>query len=284
MMSSLRFFRYTKDVYFLSSGFSTPWNKITASPNYSTMLKEPEKRAAEHGILPPLFLSTSGSMGPIATMVYRRFAFIIAEKQQQFYSWILFWLRCKMSFSLQKLIHHVPQRCTFHSQAEPGVHDGRIPLTWPVLKVASHFPVVSTRYPCISSRLKPFVFAFHCAEKTFVQRFVSSHIPPQARPSVMGEHHWPDLLWSSNPTSLLFAYAILVSLRVLPSAVAVIKMFPFRLRSTPFPFAFNAVCAAFRFFAHSALHSQQDHPRDGRTPLTWPALRVRSHCPVVSAR
>ena len=38
-------------------------------------------------------------MGPSATVVYRRIASLIAEKQQQPYSQTLFWLRCKLSFS-----------------------------------------------------------------------------------------------------------------------------------------------------------------------------------------
>ena len=49
----------------------------------------------EHGTFSPLVFSTSGDMGPIATVVYRRIASLIAEKHQQPYSQILFWLRCK---------------------------------------------------------------------------------------------------------------------------------------------------------------------------------------------
>ena len=43
-------------------------------------------REVEHGTFFPLVFSTSGGMGPIATVVYRRIASLIAEKQQQPYS------------------------------------------------------------------------------------------------------------------------------------------------------------------------------------------------------
>ena len=39
-------------------------------------------------------------MGPIATVVYKRIATLIAEKRDQPYSRTLFWIRCKLSFSL----------------------------------------------------------------------------------------------------------------------------------------------------------------------------------------
>ena len=48
----------------------------------------------------PLVFSISGGMGPIATTVYKRMASLIAEKQNHPYSSTLFWLRCKLSFSL----------------------------------------------------------------------------------------------------------------------------------------------------------------------------------------
>ena len=54
----------------------------------------------EHGSFSPLVFSTSGGMGPIATVVYKRIATIIADKRKQPYSRTLFWIRCKLSFSL----------------------------------------------------------------------------------------------------------------------------------------------------------------------------------------
>ena len=51
----------------------------------------------EHG---PLVFSTLGGMGPIAKVVYKRIATIIADKHKQPYSRTLFWIRCKLSFSL----------------------------------------------------------------------------------------------------------------------------------------------------------------------------------------
>ena len=48
----------------------------------------------------PLVFSTSGGMGPIAIVVYKRIANQIAEKRDQPYNRTLFWIRCKRSFSL----------------------------------------------------------------------------------------------------------------------------------------------------------------------------------------
>ena len=78
------------------------------SPMQCYKLNEQEKKRAyeervreiEHGSFAPLVFSTSGSMCPIATTVYKRMASLIAEKQNHPYSSTLFWLRCKLSFSL----------------------------------------------------------------------------------------------------------------------------------------------------------------------------------------
>ena len=61
---------------------------------------EERVREVEHGSFSPLIFSTSGGMGPIATVVYKRIATLIAEKRNQPYSRTLFWIRCKLSFSL----------------------------------------------------------------------------------------------------------------------------------------------------------------------------------------
>ena len=61
---------------------------------------EERVREVEHGSFSPLVFSTSGGMGPIATVVYKRIATLIAERRDQPYSRTLFWVRCKLSFSL----------------------------------------------------------------------------------------------------------------------------------------------------------------------------------------
>ena len=78
------------------------------SPMQCYKINEQEKKRAyeervreiEHGSFAPLVFSISGGMGPIATTVYKRMASLIAEKQNHPYSSTLFWLRCKLSFSL----------------------------------------------------------------------------------------------------------------------------------------------------------------------------------------
>ena len=57
-------------------------------------------REIEHGSFSPLVFSTSGSMGPTATTVYKRLAAMIAEKNNKTYSKTIHWLRCRLNFSL----------------------------------------------------------------------------------------------------------------------------------------------------------------------------------------
>ena len=57
-------------------------------------------REIEFGSFSPLVFSTTGELGSTATVVFKRLASLIADKQEQPYSKTLFWLRCKVSFSL----------------------------------------------------------------------------------------------------------------------------------------------------------------------------------------
>ena len=57
-------------------------------------------REVEHGTFSPLVFSCTGGMGPLATVVYKRIATLLSEKNGQSYSMTLHWLRCKLSFSL----------------------------------------------------------------------------------------------------------------------------------------------------------------------------------------
>ena len=54
----------------------------------------------EHGSFSPLVFSAAGGMGTIATVVYKRLASLLAEKQGRPYSSTLYWLRCRLNFSL----------------------------------------------------------------------------------------------------------------------------------------------------------------------------------------
>ena len=57
-------------------------------------------REVEHGTFSPLVFSCTGGMGPLATVVYKRIATLLSQKNGQSYSMTLHWLRCKLSFSL----------------------------------------------------------------------------------------------------------------------------------------------------------------------------------------
>ena len=57
-------------------------------------------REIEHGSFSPLVFSTTGGMGPTATIVYKRLASMITKKHNKTYSKTIHWLRCRLSFSL----------------------------------------------------------------------------------------------------------------------------------------------------------------------------------------
>ena len=99
------------------------------------------EREVKHGTFSILVFSTSGSMGPIVTVVYRRIVSLIVEKQWQPYSRTLFWLIYKLSFSLlcSAIMCLRGARSSFHPSAEPSkigepidlaCSEGRIPLQY----------------------------------------------------------------------------------------------------------------------------------------------------------
>ena len=87
-------------------GFSIPLSNVPLPQCYRrTELEkkqayEPHIREIEFGSFSPLVFSTTGGLGSTATVVFKRLASLIADKQEQPYSKTLFWLRCKLSFSL----------------------------------------------------------------------------------------------------------------------------------------------------------------------------------------
>ena len=54
----------------------------------------------DQGSFTPLVFTTSGGMGPMAKRFYARLAETLAEKKQQPKSYIVAWMRCRLSFSL----------------------------------------------------------------------------------------------------------------------------------------------------------------------------------------
>ena len=61
---------------------------------------EERVREIEHGSFSPLVFTIAGGMGSIATTAYKRIASLMADIREVPYSTTLFWLRCKLSFSL----------------------------------------------------------------------------------------------------------------------------------------------------------------------------------------
>ena len=57
-------------------------------------------RETEYGDFTPLIFSCSVGMWPLAIIVYKRLTSLFFEKSGQTYSMTLYWLKCKLSFSL----------------------------------------------------------------------------------------------------------------------------------------------------------------------------------------
>ena len=57
-------------------------------------------REVKRACFSPLVFSASGGMDPSATTVYKKLASMLAEKWNTNYSHCVFWLRCRVCFSL----------------------------------------------------------------------------------------------------------------------------------------------------------------------------------------
>ena len=98
---------------------------------------EERVREIEHGSFSPLVFSAAGGMGTIATVVYKRLASLLAEKQGRPYSSTLHWLRCRLNFSLLRsaIMCIRGSRSIFspHSTSPPtesidlALHEGQVP-------------------------------------------------------------------------------------------------------------------------------------------------------------
>ena len=85
-----------------------PSNKnLTPAACYNRKHEREKKRAydqrireVEHSSFSPLVFSATGGMGREATCFYKRLASMLAHKWDQPYSTTLWWLRCRLTFSL----------------------------------------------------------------------------------------------------------------------------------------------------------------------------------------
>ena len=57
-------------------------------------------REIEHGSFAPLVFAASSGMGPSTTIAYKRLASLLASRRGHMYSTTMWWLRCRLSFSL----------------------------------------------------------------------------------------------------------------------------------------------------------------------------------------
>ena len=69
--------------------------KIWKKRHYEQRIRE-----VEHSSFTPLIFSTTGGLGPAASVFYKRLASMLAAKHNQPYGSTIGWLRCRLSFSL----------------------------------------------------------------------------------------------------------------------------------------------------------------------------------------
>ena len=99
---------------------------------------EERVREIEHGSFSPLVFSAAGGMGTIATVVYKRLASLLAEKQGRPYSSTLHWLRCRLNFSLLRSAitclrgsrsTFTPDTSSPMESIDLALHEGRVPAS-----------------------------------------------------------------------------------------------------------------------------------------------------------
>ena len=86
---------------FTQSHYNTPLAQCYRKQELEkkTVYKE-RVREVEHGTFSPLVFTTTGGLGPTATIVYKRLASRIAEKHNRAYGKTLHLIRCRLNFSL----------------------------------------------------------------------------------------------------------------------------------------------------------------------------------------
>ena len=127
-------------VHFLMLGYLTHTHLAIATPPRPNAIELEKKRCyeerfreIEHGSFTPLVLSAAGGIGPVATIVYKRLASLISEKQGRQYSSTLHWVRCRLNFSLLRsaVMCIRGSRSTFASEVSTdsidlAVHEGQV--------------------------------------------------------------------------------------------------------------------------------------------------------------
>ena len=135
--------------------------------------------AVEHGSFSPLVYSTSGGIGPIATVVYWRLASMMAEKCDEPFSQTLFWLRCRLSFSLLCSAVTCLHRARLSPRTTGSVWCSQLDLLGRVSPYGLHLtplPLLFTmRFYCILyKRISLFIYRI-CSNFSSPQIFIIGH-------------------------------------------------------------------------------------------------------------
>ena len=97
-------------------------------------------REIEHGSFSPLVFTTTGGMGTVATVVYKRLAAVIAEKHEKPYSKTMQWIRCRLNFSLLRsaIMCLRGSRSSRHHPEHHHINGGTIDLACSMGRVPLH--------------------------------------------------------------------------------------------------------------------------------------------------
>ena len=141
MNSGFSIDRDTKMAVSLSPRFNPFASSYLRSPlSQYYVTNEQEKRCAydervrgvERAYLSPLVFSACGGMGPTATKVYKKLASMLADKREMNYSQCLYWMRCRLCFSLLRLAimclrgHHSTVHCPASASINLAYSEGRL--------------------------------------------------------------------------------------------------------------------------------------------------------------
>jgi len=103
------FWRRLRHAFFDVTAFS-PFARSYKSKSLASVFRQHEKRKnreygerirqVEQGDFTPLVFATTGGMGPQATIVLKKLATRISERQNKPRTMVMAWLRCRLSFAL----------------------------------------------------------------------------------------------------------------------------------------------------------------------------------------
>ena len=116
---------------FACSYFRTPLSKCYHLHEHEKRRAYDERvREVERACFSPLVFAATGGMGPTATTVFKKLASLLSEKRSINYRRCLYWLRCRLCYSLLRWsVMCLRGHCSTHRGPKHQT------LKWPTLRV-----------------------------------------------------------------------------------------------------------------------------------------------------